>query len=153
MRRLLLYSVICFLSGLLMISCERGVRASREEGTETYQPRPAPSEERPSVKDVKGELISIDTKNNSIMVRAENGMEQTFRFNDRTSVAGAEAQAPGTNPTQPKTMAVRTLIGKEGSEVTVTWKDEAGAKMATSINVDQLISRKGTAGKRNRRKL
>jgi len=152
MKRLLVYSLICFLSGLLMISCERGVRAGREEGPDTYQPRPAPAEERAAAaKDVKGELISVDMKNNAVMVRAENGMEQTFRFNDQTSVQGVDVQS--TTTSKPRTMAVRNLIGKEGSEVTVIWKDEAGAKMATSITVDQLVSkrdskRNGSWGKR-----
>jgi len=138
MKRLLLYSVICFLSGSLL-ACER-VRADREDGPDTYQPRPAPAETRAAVTtDLKGELISVDMKNNAIMVRAENGMEQTFRFNNLTSVQGVEAQSTATN--QPGTMAVRKLIGKEGSEVIVMWKDEAGAKMATSVTVEQLVSR------------
>ena len=143
MKRLLVYSLICFLSGLLMISCER-VRASREE-PETYQPRPAPA--AAATKEVKGELIGLDLKNKTVMVRAENGMEQTFRFNDQTSVQGVDAQSTTTN--QRRTMAVRNLIGKEGSEVTVTWKDEAGAKMATSVNVNQLVSRKVSQRKGN----
>jgi hypothetical protein len=150
MKRLLVYSLICFLSGLMMISCERGVNASREE-PQTYQPRAAPTEDRAAgVKDVQGELISVDMKNNTIMLRMQNGMEQTFRFNDRTSVQGMEPQSTATN--QPKTMSVRNLMGKEGSEVTVTWKDEAGAKMATSVTVNQLVSRKGSQKKGNWRK-
>jgi hypothetical protein len=142
-KRLLIYSVIWFLSGLLFISCDR-VRASREEPGE-YQPRPAPAENRPAAHtDVKGELIRVDLKNKAIMVRAENGMEQTFRFNDETSVRGADSQTTPTN--RPKTpMAV--LIGKEGSEVTIAWDEEAGAKMATSVTVDQLVSGKDSRPK------
>ena len=142
MKRLLVYSLICFLSGVMMISCERSVKASREEPQE-YQPRPAPAEDRATaVKDVQGELISVDLKNNTIMIRAQNGMEQTFRFNDQTTMQGLEPESRSTN--HAKTMMVRDLMGKEGSEVTVTWKDEAGAKMATSVTVNQLVSRKGT---------
>ena len=61
--------------------------------------------------------------------------------------------APPTKPrgssqcNQPRAMAVRNLTGKEGSEVTVTWKDEAGAKMATAVNVTQLFSRKSSQRK------
>jgi hypothetical protein len=69
-------------------------------------------------------------------------MEQTFRFNDQTTMQGLEPESRSTN--HAKTMMVRDLMGKEGSEVTVTWKDEAGAKMATSVTVNQLVSRKGT---------
>jgi hypothetical protein len=142
MKRLLTYALICFLSGLLLISCER-VRASREEPGE-YQPRPAPAESPAANADVKGELIRVDMKNNAIMVRAENGMEQTFRFNDQTSVQGVGDHSTTTN--RPKTMAV--LIGKEGSEVTIAWKDEAGAKMATLVTVDQLVTGKDSRPKR-----
>jgi len=46
-------------------------------------------------------------------------------------------------------MAVRNLIGNEGSEVAVTWKDEAGAKMATSVNVNHLVSKKVSQRKGN----
>ena len=49
---------------------------------------------------------------------------------------------------QPKVMTVRNLIGKEGSEVTVAWKDEAGARMATSVSVEQLVLKKGSRPKR-----
>jgi hypothetical protein len=142
MKRLLVYSLICFLSGVMLISCERGVKAGREE-PQTYQPRPAPVEERATaVKDVQGQLISVDMKNNTVMIRTENGMEQTFRFNDQTKVQGMEPQSTATN--RPQTMAVRDLTGKEGSEVTVSWKDEAGAKMATTVTVNQLVSRKAS---------
>src|SRR5262245_32825632 len=146
MKRLLVYSVICFATGLLLSSCERGVKAGREEGSQTYQPRPAPAQENPVRTDLKGELISVDVKNNTIMVRAENGMEQTFKFNEETLVLIPQAPTTTTNP--PKAMTVRDLVGKEGSEVTVTWKDKAGAKMATSVTVEQLVSRKGSRRKR-----
>jgi len=148
MKRLLVFSLICFVSGLMTISCERGVHASREEGTETYQPRTAPrAKVTPDVdQDVQGDLISVDMKNNTIMVRAENGMEQTFKFDDQTMVQGLQRE--GTK--QPRTIQVRNLIGKEGSEVTVMWKDEAGAKMATSVNVNQLVSKKIDKGKARR---
>ena len=146
MKRFLVYSLICFLSGSVLISCER-VRASREDGPDTYQPRPAPAETRAGVTtDLKGELISVDMKKNAIMVRAGNGMEQTFRFNDLTSVRGVAAQ--GTTTNQPKAMAVRNLMGKEGSEVIVEWKDEAGDKMATSVTVEQLVLGKSSRRKR-----
>ena len=141
MNRLLVYSLICFLSALMLISCERGVQASREQGTGTYQPRPAPAEQKAAAQDVKGELISVDVKNNTMMVRLQNGMEQTFKCDDQTRVRGVTLQSNTTSPA--KTMGVRDLMGKEGSEVTVMWKDEAGAKMATSVNVNQLVSRKG----------
>jgi len=133
MKRVLIYFVVCFFTGLLVLGCERGVRAGREGEPETYQPRPSPQQPATATRadaDVKGELMRVDLKNNAIMVRAQNGMEQTFKFNDQTMVHGLEKQG------------VRNLIGKEGSEITVSWKEEAGAKMATMVSVNDLVSKK-----------
>jgi hypothetical protein len=140
----LIFSMICLLSGLTTIGCERGVRAGREERQEptTYQPRPAPLDQvEPTaiLQEAKGELMRVDTKNNTITVRAENGMEQTFKFDSQTTVHGLAK--PGATQTG-KPPEVRALMGKEGSELTVIWREEAGARMATMINVDDLVSKK-----------
>jgi hypothetical protein len=136
--------MICLLSGLTTTGCERGVRAGREEGQgpTTYQPRPAPRDQMdPSttLQEAKGELMRVDTKNNTITVRAENGMEQTFKFDDQTMVYGL-GKPGGTQTGKPPD--VRAMMGKEGSELTITWREEAGARMAIMINVDDLVSKK-----------
>lgn len=138
MKKLLIFSLICFLSGLMAIACQRGVEAGREGEPETYQPRPAPKGEvipTDTNQMLKGELIRIDMKNQTMTVRAENGMEQTFKFNDQTTVQGL----PMTG-TQVKSQ-FRNLMGQEGSEITVTWKDEAGAKTATTVSVNELAAK------------
>jgi len=149
MKRLLIFSLICFLSGLMTIACERGVRASRE-GTETYQPRPAPSEEatpnatNPQNQPMKGELTNVDTKNQTVTVRAANGMEQTFKVNDQTKVQGANLRQDRNQPRAGAPVAiieVRDLKGREGSEVIIAWVDEAGARMATNIDVTQPVNK------------
>jgi hypothetical protein len=148
MKRLIIFSLICFLSGLMTIACERGVRAGREEKTETYQPRPAPREEAtPGAttqqnQPMKGELTSVDMKNQTVTVRATNGMEQTFKVNDQTRVQGApKAGAPVA------VIQVRDLKGKEGSEVIIAWSDQAGAKTATNIDVTQPVNKGNTKTK------
>jgi hypothetical protein len=147
MKRLLVFSLICFLTGLMTIGCERGVRAGREDQPETYQPRPAPLEQtapgrtNTASQEVKGELMRVDVKDNTIAVRAENGMEQTFKFNDQTMIHGLDRQSADRAKDEANKMQVRNLMGKEGSEVTVTWKDEAGAKTATMINVNDLVQK------------
>jgi hypothetical protein len=152
MKRLLAFSLICFLSGLLTIGCERGVRAGREADTETYQPRSAPREEGANTgtnqgahQDMKGELTRVDSKNNTISVRAENGMEQTFKFNDRTTVQGLDRQSTNQPKAGQTGMQVGDLMGKEGSEITIMWKDEAGAKMATNVEVNDQAPAKGNS--------
>lgn len=156
MKRLLIFSLICFLSGLLTVACERnqGVQAGREGGSETYQPRPAPKGEiMPQRNEVKGELTRVDMDKKTFTIRAENGMEQTFKFTDDTSVMGVESMQLAEKQAQRDKNAavnrnlnqIRNLVGKEGSEVTVRWKDEGGAKTAISVNVTQVTVQKGKA--------
>jgi hypothetical protein len=157
MRKLLVFSLICMLSGLVLMACQhqQGVEASREEGqqgrTDTYPPRPAPTEEitpgPAGAQEMKGELTRVDWNNKTIVIRAANGMEQTFKFDDQTTVQWPETQ-PNRNQSKTEKQGtnanpVRALMAKEGSEVTVNWKDENGSKMATSINVTELGTKSG----------
>ena len=121
MKRFLIFSLIFCLSGLLTTGCERGVRAGREGEPETYQPRPAPIQKQTSramAQPMTGELLRVDRKAKTITVRAENGMEQTFKINNAIRV-----------------QQLRDLRKKEGSLVAITWVDEAGTWTATSIDV------------------
>jgi len=153
MKRVLIFSLICFLSGLMTIACERGVRAGREAETETYEPRPAPTEEGTSTamnQPMKGELMRVDQKNRTVTVRAENGMEQTFKVNDRTKVhqsnAGQDLNLPSTGAPV-AVIEIRDLEGREGSEVIIAWVDEAGAKTATNIDVSGPMNKGNTKTK------
>src|SRR5437762_472477 len=143
MKKVMFLGLICILAGLVF-ACQRdrGVLASNE--SDTYQPRPAP---KPKVKaeaknPLQGELLRVDMAGKTISVRVENGMEQTFKFDDNTTVMGLEGQ-PQTAPpakitSKASNSAIRNLAGKEGSEVTVTWRDDDGARMATAIDVTQV---------------
>ena len=86
----------------------------------------------------------MDMTKKTIVVRTENGLEQTFKWDDTTSVQGVDQLATNSARTakqQASNSQIRSLMGKEGSEVTVNWKDENGAKMATSIDVTQASSK------------
>jgi hypothetical protein len=144
MKRISIFSLVCCLSGLLAIGCERGVRAEREGEPGDYQPRPAPIEKgalKGAAELMQGELMRVDRKNQTITVRAENGMEQTFKVSDETNFQQ--------QPTKDRFAAVLIydLEGKEGSEVVVAWVDEAGAKTATNIDVTQPVYRKNSKTK------
>ena len=157
MKKLIILSFVCTLSVLMLVGCQRdqGVQAGNDQGnTGTYQPRPAPAPKGESEQgqQMTGELQRVDMAAKTISIRVDNGMEQTFKFDDNTMVAGLEGQAQPNAPakTGKTTNAmIRNLVGKEGSEVNVQWRDENGAKVATHVDVTQVSAakNKSRAGK------
>jgi hypothetical protein len=146
MRRFVILSFVCVLSALMLSACERnqGVQAGSEQSnTGTYQPRPAPppkGEVQPNP-EISGELRHVDMAAKTFSIRVDNGMEQTFKFDDDTMVMGLESQPQVTAPARTGkagNTSVRNLMGKEGSEVTVQWREDNGAKMATHVDVTQI---------------
>jgi uncharacterized protein YcfL len=157
MRKFVILSFAGILGGFLLIGCQReqGVQAGSEQGnTGTYQPRPAPKGEVQQNPEMSGELQRVDMASKTISIRVDDGMEQTFKFDNDTAVMGLENQ-PQVNVPSKKGKAnnasIRNLIGKEGSEVTVQWRDQDGAKMATHIDVTQLSTRSHAAKKKARK--
>jgi len=148
MRKFSLFAFVSILSGFMLVACERsgGVRAGND--SEDYKPRPAPQADTNVtgttttglMQEMKGELVRVDTASKTVVVRLENGMVQTFKFDDNTMVSGLDTT---------KGSGVRSLAGKEGSEVLVKWEDRGGSKQATSIEVTQVSMSKNTrkAGK------
>jgi hypothetical protein len=134
MKRFIVFSCVCLLS-VFTLGCQRdrGVRAGSEEGE--YMPRPAPKIED---HEVQGELLGINSRRETIQVRLENGMVQTFKFDDSTVVQGLPKQQSKSGKATDASGDMRSLTGKEGSEVTIQWIDDSGAKLATHIQVTQL---------------
>ena len=165
MKKFVILSFVCILSVFMLVGCQRdeGVQAGKEQGnTGTYQPRPAPQAEPWQNKgepgqnqEISGELQRVDMAGKTISIRVDNGLEQTFKFDDSTMVMGLEGQQPHANAPsktgKATNAAIRNLAGKEGSEVMIQWRDENGAKMATQVNVTQVSTskrtRNSTAGK------
>lgn len=156
MRNFCLFSLICVLSGAMLSACQRneGVSANNQ-GSETYQPRvasKAPAADTPANKEIRGELVRVDNPRRTFTIRIENGMEQTFMFDDRTTVEGLKnppVQAPAKADATVRSR-VKDLEGKEGSELAIQWREETEvAKMATHISVTQLsTSKPGKSKKR-----
>src|SRR5213594_3231965 len=167
MNKFFILSLVCISSGLMLVACQReqGVQAGNEQGrTGEYEPRTPPSGEAQESQEqqgqaqqgqeMSGELLRVDMPGKTISVRVDNGMEQTFKFDDSTMVMGLEGQPLANAPSKSGKAAnasIQNLVGKEGSEITVQWRDENGAKMATHINVTQVgtskNTRKGAKGK------
>ena len=136
----------------MLISCQRsrGVYAGSDD--DIYHPRPAPKKARVLDQGMKGELLRVDTAHQTIVMRVENGMVQTFKFDDNTIIVGLEnqLQTNSNKPVKTGNSAVRDLTDKQGSEITVQWIDEDGAKLATNIDVTQIITAKNTRRSRRR---
>src|SRR5437870_12121204 len=96
MKKFTVFSLICFLSGFMLIACQRdrGVHAGND--SDTYQPRRAPARHVTADQGIKGELLRVDVGGKTVSVRLENGMVQTFKFDNDTIVSGLENQ-PQTN--------------------------------------------------------
>jgi hypothetical protein len=138
-KKFTLFLIACVLGPLMLIACERaqGVIAGNDENE--YQPRLSPTgkfHKKNTDDSVGGELIRVDLKAKTIALRIENGIVQTFRFDENTSVVGLD------NDT------VRNLAGKEGSEVIVRWKDSGESKRATNVDVTQIVLAKQNHGHR-----
>src|SRR5215467_4951736 len=135
MKKTFMCFLFCLASCLMLIGCQRdrGVYA----GNDDYQPRPAPPVEAQPKLDIEGELVRVNIPAKTFVVRVENGMEQTFKFDDSTEVMGLDGRSH-----------VRDLVGKEGSEVTVQSQEDGETKMATRVDVTQLSTAKAKSPRR-----
>jgi hypothetical protein len=156
MKRSIAFLLTGALSAFVLFACtqERRVQAGREDQnqpgrSDTYQPSTAPGSESArsgmAQQDIKGELRKVDMAKNTIVVRTDNGLEQTFRYTDNTTVSGlpsSSATAPtGRQKPSGGENNVHSLMGKEGSEVTVHWTQQGDDKVATSIDVSQMSTK------------
>src|SRR2546427_11858761 len=157
MKKFFILSLVCILSGLMLAACprEQGVQAGNEQGraneqgrTGEYQPRSAPSGEAEQSQaqqgqaqqgqEMTGELQRVDMAGKTISVRVNNGMEQTFKFDDNTMVMGLEGQPQASAPSKSGKAAnasIQNLVGKEGSEVTVQWRVWEDAEKGPPLKV------------------
>jgi len=127
MKRFTVLFSISIISAFLLTACQpdRSVHAGNEE----YKPRPAPSANVKNELWVRGELIRVDQKDKMVSVRLDNGRLQTLKFNDCTEVDGLQDQQ------QNMSKSGASLIGKEGSEVSIQLGKANGEKIALVIDV------------------
>lgn len=71
---------------------------------------------------VVGELMRVDPDAKTIAIKTAAGVEQTFRYTDSTAVTGAEKSVAG-------------LATMSGAQVTVSYRVEGNANIATAIAV------------------
>jgi hypothetical protein len=128
---------------LVLPACrnEPRVHASGEEApsghTETYAPLP-PSPVHPANQPIQGELRRVNLGNRTFVIRLQNGMDQTFIFDDQTTVSGAP-EATGRAKTGSQEQMAR-LVGRDGSELVIQWTADGSDKIARSVDVLQLTT-------------
>ena len=152
MKRGIGFLGFCLVSGLMLAACQRDNSVHAANDNDDYQPRPA-VKKIVANQEITGDLVGVDTKKNTLVVRLDNGLEQTFQFDEQTSVAGLDnsAQTPmRQKPGNTINPDVRNLLGKEGSEVTVEWRPDGDTKIATNVDVTEVITPKAPRKARKR---
>jgi hypothetical protein len=81
---------------------------------------PAASAGQAQSQSASGELVSVDTKAKTLIIKAAAG-EMTFKFDDSTKISGGKDAAG--------------LATMKGSQATVQYKKDGAAMLATSIDV------------------
>jgi hypothetical protein len=150
MKRGIGFLGVPLIAGLMLSACQRD--NSVHAGNDEYRPRPA-VKKKVENQEVSGELVRIDPKKKMLVVRLDNGMEQTFGFDEHTSVTGLDGNVQTPARQKPGNMInleVANLIGKEGSEVKVQWRADGDAKIATNVEVTQVITAKTSRRTRKR---
>src|SRR5215467_15857196 len=89
MKRGIGFLGFCLVSGLMLAACQRDNSVHAGNDSDDYQPRPAVKKSVAN-QEITGEMVGVDTKKNTLVVRLDNGLEQTFRFDEDTSVAGLD---------------------------------------------------------------
>jgi hypothetical protein len=69
-----------------------------------------------------GELVSVDSKASTLAVKTATGSEMTFKYDNDTKISGAAKGVVG-------------LATMAGSQVTIRYKKDGAANLATSIDV------------------
>jgi hypothetical protein len=86
--------------------------------------RPAPPQagRAPAAAPAVGELVRVDPDAKTLSIKTAAGAEMMFRYNDQTTVTGSQKTVAG-------------LATMRGSQLTVTYRTEGTANIATMIEV------------------
>jgi hypothetical protein len=137
MKRLLY--TLGVIAGLAALSCQPTQRVQAANEDERL-------DQEQNDHTIRGDLYSVDLNDKRMVIRVENGMAQTFRWDDDTLFDGALPLQDGKSQNAaPETISVDTvsmmkrLMRCRGSDVSVEWTDSNDEKMATVIHISDLI--------------
>ena len=105
-----------FLLTLTFAAAARAIPAQSDQGTELGQA----SQQRA----VQGELVKVDTDNQTLIIKQENGEEMQFQYNSNTKVIGRENGVQG-------------LSGDTDTRLTVHYMEVSWGKIATTIEINK----------------
>ena len=127
-----IHAAAVVLSLCMITSCQRAqrVQAGSEDRTADQI---APDEP------IRGQLYSVDVAGKNMVIRVENGMAQTFKWDDATAIEGNLPDSVFTSPkTTSRTMVIMKELARHSGDIAVRWKDFNDEKMATVITVHTL---------------
>jgi len=132
---------ILSLGMIVVSSCQRvpAVRAGNDAPQSHLAAKPTVDANRRP--EIRGNLVRVDLKQHTLLLRVENGMDQTIVWNDATRLSGITATA-GTD-----TSLIKVLGRAPGSNLAVDATDDNGRKVAVLINVLDLAAEKAPARK------
>ncbi len=136
----------------LLVSCHKADTVQAD-----FQPRQAPDAiarmklGKYGHREIDGLLRGIDVQSGSMVMEVENGMDQTFKWDEDTEVTGIDP-AKATNSTPTTIALMKELATRPGSEITVEWRDEGYDRVATSIDVID-VTKKTTPKSRRKMKI
>jgi hypothetical protein len=145
----------------ILAGCEKKktVQAGSEGVTSSgeYKPRAAPepgADVTRTPAEIKGELRSVNLNDKTMIVRVDNGMDQTFNWDENTTVRGmpstgeADKMKSRSRKTTETVTNMTQLARRTGSDVSVQWRDDNDMKMATMIDVTTVMSPKKAPSRR-----
>jgi hypothetical protein len=91
-------------------------------GAQADRAAPPQADRAPAAAPAVGELVRVDPDTKTLSIKTAAGAEMQFRYNDQTTVTGSEKTVAG-------------LATMRGSQLTVTYRTEGTANIATRIEV------------------
>jgi hypothetical protein len=110
-----------FAIGVLFVSIVTLVLSSPALALQQPAP-PAGQSDNASVRSFEGQLTKIDSTAKTITVKGSDNKEMIFSYNDQTQVMGADDGVQG-------------LVGKTGSSLKVSYRENRGTNQATKIEL------------------
>jgi len=145
MKKFYVFFALCTLASWMLMGCQRNQGVFAGNDSSLYKPRPAPLTD-----EMQGELLRVNGPGRTVELRVENGLIQTFKYDEHTEVSGLEGEPnpAATGKSSKVTGPLAVLVGKEGSEVVVHFIDQDDDKLAKTIDVMQVHINKPTGRSR-----